>query len=127
MIAIDRELDVFGVIILGCVTACGGGILRDMILGQTPPMSFINPVYLTTAAVSAIVVFVYTKYRHKRITDKHQVGKLQLDFDMPLNIIDAAGLGIFSVIGLGLTQWLTVAGLVVAPVVICEAAKLLGR
>lgn len=99
MIAIDRELDVFGVIILGCVTACGGGILRDMILGQTPPMSFINPVYLTTAAVSAIVVFVYTKYRHKRITDKHQVGKLQLDFDMPLNIIDAAGLGIFSVIG----------------------------
>ena len=99
MIAIDRELDVFGVIILGCVTACGGGILRDMILGQTPPMSFINPVYLTTAAVSAILVFVYTKYRHKRITDKHQVGKLQLDFDMPLNVIDAAGLGIFSVIG----------------------------
>ena len=37
MIAIDRELDVFGVIILGCVTACGGGSLRDMILGQTPP------------------------------------------------------------------------------------------
>lgn len=99
MIAIDRDLDVFGVIILGCVTACGGGILRDMILGQTPPMSFINPVYLTTAAISAIVVFVYTKYRHKRITDKHQLGKLQLDFDMPLNVIDAAGLGIFSVIG----------------------------
>ena len=28
MIAIDRDLDIFGVIILGCMTACGGGILR---------------------------------------------------------------------------------------------------
>ena len=97
--AIDRRLDVFGVMILGCVTACGGGILRDAILGQTPPMSFINPVYLTTAAISAVLVFVYTKYRHKRITDPHKLGKFQLDFDMPLNVIDAAGLGLFSVIG----------------------------
>jgi uncharacterized membrane protein YeiH len=70
-----------------------------MILGQTPPMSFINPVYLTTAAVSAVIVFVYTKYRHKRLTDPHNLGKVTLDFDMPLNVIDAAGLGIFSVIG----------------------------
>lgn len=99
MTAIDRDLDVFGVIMLGCVTACGGGILRDMILGQTPPQSFINPVYLTTAAASAAAVFLYTKYRHKRITDPHNLGKLTLDFDMPLNVIDAAGLGIFSVIG----------------------------
>ena len=99
MIAIDRKLDVFGVIIMGCVTACGGGILRDMILGQTPPMSFINPVYLSTAAASAVLVFVYTKYRHKRITDPHNLGVLKLDLDMPLNVIDAAGLGIFSVIG----------------------------
>ena len=97
--AIDRKLDVFGVMILGCVTACGGGILRDMILGQTPPMSFINPVYLTTAAISAVLVFVYTKYRHKRITDVHSFGKLRLDLDMPLNVIDAAGLGLFAVIG----------------------------
>lgn len=99
MIAIDRNLDIFGVIMLGCVTACGGGILRDMILGQIPPQSFINPVYLTSAAISSILVFLYTKYRHKRITDPHNLGALRLDLDMPLNIIDAAGLGIFSVIG----------------------------
>ena len=52
MIAIDRELDIFGVIMMACMTACGGGILRDMILGQTPPQSFINPVYLASAAAS---------------------------------------------------------------------------
>ena len=99
MIAIDRELDIFGVIIMACMTACGGGILRDMILGQTPPQSFINPVYLTSAAISGVLVFLYTDLRHKRLTAPHSVGKVTLDFDMPLNIIDAAGLGIFSVIG----------------------------
>lgn len=99
MIAIDRELDIFGVIMLGCVTACGGGILRDTILGQTPPQSFINPVYLTTAAISGICVFLYTNRRHKRLTDPHDIGVMTLNFDGPLNVIDAAGLGIFSVIG----------------------------
>ena len=99
VIAIDRKLDVFGVVIMACMTACGGGILRDMILGQTPPQSFINPVYLTSAAVSGVLVFLYTKYRHKRFTDLHKFGSIELDLDMPLNVIDAAGLGIFSVIG----------------------------
>lgn len=99
MIAIDRELDIFGVIMMGCMTACGGGILRDMILGQTPPQSFINPVYLTSAAISAIVVFLFTKHYHKRLTDSHKLGVVTLNLDWPLNIIDAAGLGIFSVIG----------------------------
>ena len=99
MIAIDRELDIFGVIMMACMTACGGGILRDMILGQTPPQSFINPVYLASAAASGVLVFLYTYYRHKRLTAPHNLGKVTLDFDMPLNVIDAAGLGIFSVIG----------------------------
>lgn len=98
MIAIDRELDIFGVIMLGCVTACGGGILRDTILGQTPPQSFINPVYLTTSAVSAILVFLFTAYKHKRLSALHGPHAV-LDFDNVLNVIDAAGLGIFSVIG----------------------------
>ena len=99
MIAIDRELDIFGVIMMACMTACGGGILRDMILGQTPPQSFINPVYLASAAASGVLVFLYTYRRHKRVTAPHNLGKVTLDFDMPLNVIDAAGLGIFSVIG----------------------------
>lgn len=100
MIGIDRRLDLFGVIFLGCITACGGGILRDMLLGQTPPQSFINAVYLTTAAITGLLVFIYTAYRHKRLTDPHTLGGvLVLNLDMPLNVIDAAGLGIFSVIG----------------------------
>lgn len=99
MIAIDRKLDIFGVIMMGCTTACGGGILRDTLLGQTPPQSFINPVYMTSAAISGIAVFLYTRARHKRLTDPHSLGEFTINFDGPLNVIDAAGLGIFSVIG----------------------------
>ena len=99
MIGIDRELDLFGVIFVGCITACGGGMLRDVILGQTPPQSFINAVYLSSSAVTSLLVFLYSWRRHKRLTDLHAIGSITLDIDMPLNVIDAAGLGIFSVIG----------------------------
>jgi uncharacterized membrane protein YeiH len=38
--AIRREMDLFGVLMLGLVTACGGGTLRDLLLGDTPPFIF---------------------------------------------------------------------------------------
>lgn len=43
--AIKKEMDVLGVIILGMVTAVGGGIMRDIILGNTPPQAFVEPVF----------------------------------------------------------------------------------
>ena len=93
MIAIDRELDLFGVISLGGATACGGGILRDILLGQIPPQSFIHPVYMTTAAVTSILVFVCTWYNQKRIVPLKGINEVFLNF------CDAMGLGIFGVIG----------------------------
>ena len=56
MIAIERELDMFGVIFLGVITAVGGGILRDVILGITPPSAFRDPVYVAVAAVTALIL-----------------------------------------------------------------------
>ena len=93
MIAIDRELDLFGVIFLGGATACGGGILRDILLGQIPPQSFIHPVYLTTAAVTSVLVFLCTWYNHKRAVPLKGINEAFLNF------FDAMGLGIFAVIG----------------------------
>ena len=56
--AIKKEMDVLGVIILGMVTAVGGGIMRDIILGNTPPQAFVEPVFaLAAAGVSALVFF----------------------------------------------------------------------
>ena len=40
MIAIDRELDMFGVLFLGITAAVGGGIVRDLFLGSIPPGAF---------------------------------------------------------------------------------------
>ena len=48
MIAIERKLDLFGVLFLGATTAIGGGIVRDLLLGQIPPRAFLNYVYMLT-------------------------------------------------------------------------------
>ena len=92
-IAIERKLDLFGVIFLGATTAIGGGIVRDMLLGQVPPKSFVNYVYFLTAAVTALVVFLLFAANRNRNTP------LPFLSDGMLNFFDAAGLGIFSVIG----------------------------
>ena len=57
MIAIERKLDLFGVVFLGAITAIGGGIVRDVLLGQTPPKSFSNYIYLLVAVITALIVF----------------------------------------------------------------------
>lgn len=93
MLAIDRDLDLFGVIFLGIITACGGGIMRDIILGILPPNAFRNSVFVLVAGVTSVVVFLFaylkgTKYWSQR--DK---------IDRGINLLDAIGLGIFSVVG----------------------------
>ena len=44
MLAIDRDLDLFGVLLLGVITAVGGGIMRDVLLGTFPPNAFSNSI-----------------------------------------------------------------------------------
>lgn len=93
MLAIERKLDLFGVVFLGTATAIGGGILRDLLLGQVPPHAFLNYIYLLVAVVTAAVVFVVALI-------KRRAGQpIQFINSSLLNILDAAGLGIFSVIG----------------------------
>ena len=41
--AMKKEMDIFGACVLGMTTAIGGGIIRDLILGVTPPAAFVNP------------------------------------------------------------------------------------
>ena len=93
MVAIRRGLDLFGVLFLGGVTAIGGGVVRDLLLGQTPPQAFADYIYLLTAVVTSVLVFgaVYLSDRWDRVL---------IDTSSPFfNFCDAAGLGIFSVIG----------------------------
>ena len=42
-VAIEKDLDLFGIIVLGVTTATGGGVIRDLLLGVTPPAMFQTP------------------------------------------------------------------------------------
>ena len=84
---IRREMDLFGVLVLGLVTATGGGTLRDLLLGDTPPFIFKNETYLWLSIVVSLVVFL----AHRHLARLQQL----------LLFFDAVGLGTFVVIGTG--------------------------
>lgn len=86
--------DLFGVISLGVITATGGGMIRDVILGVTPPSAFTNPVYVTVAAVTGVIVFIVACDSVKKENEVNPAVYRRVLFYM-----DAIGLGIFTVLG----------------------------
>lgn len=86
--------DLFGVLALGIVTATGGGVIRDLVLGVIPPSGFTDPIYVITAAVSSAIVFAvaYLKSRHPSNLNVENWKQLLL-------VMDSIGLGIFTVVG----------------------------
>ncbi|MCF0111703.1 MAG: trimeric intracellular cation channel family protein [Erysipelotrichaceae bacterium] len=97
IVAMKRECDLFGVIVLGVATATGGGIIRDMLLGIHPPIFFQKPIYAAIAAFSSVLAFLVVYFNHGTFT-KH---KKQIEY---LDLIsDSLGLGIFVVVGINTT------------------------
>ena len=98
LVAIDNNLDLFGIECMAVMTACGGGMTRDIILGNTPPMMFRNPVYVTMAVVTGfLTVIIYNKFIQSRHKDRI--------LDM-ISILDALGLAIFTIVGMDLAMQL---------------------
>ncbi|MBR1892996.1 MAG: TRIC cation channel family protein, partial [Lachnospiraceae bacterium] len=64
MVAVRKKMDIFGVNILAVVTATGGGVIRDLLIGRTPPMMFHNPFYVMLSAITANIVFVFIAVKH---------------------------------------------------------------
>ena len=62
----EKKMDLFGAVTLGCTTAVGGGMVRDLILGQTPPIMFLQPIYTEVAFVTSILYFVFEKRTHRQ-------------------------------------------------------------
>ena len=62
VLGIEKHMDIFGVGLLGITTAVGGGILRDLVVGLTPPRAFQDPIYLLVALAGCtdplLLVFV---------------------------------------------------------------------
>ena len=94
MVAIDAEADLFGVVFLALVTTFGGGILRDVMLGITPPKFFTEySVFVLISAISALAAFGFAMVMKKRyIKERGHLTTI-------INYFDAAGLGIYAVSG----------------------------
>ena len=93
LVAIKAKNDVFGVLLLGCITAFGGGIIRDLIIGRTPPAIFSRSYMVIIAVIVSIVVFIVS------YINRHKFTEFKKKIDHINNIFDAVGLGAFSVMG----------------------------
>lgn len=80
-----RGLDLLGVIVMGSVTAIGGGTIRDLLLSRHPIFWLADPVYVTVIILSALMTVAYTRWRPPPRA--------------ALLIADALGLALFSVVG----------------------------
>ena len=92
MTGLRKNLDIFGVCILGLTTAVGGGILRDVILGNTPPATFQNPIYAAVALGTSLILFLPQV--------RHFLMRNPIQFDRVLLVMDSVGLGFFNVMGI---------------------------
>ncbi len=97
LVAIKARFDIFGVLVVGCITAVGGGITRDLIVGQTPPLIFSNLYILGIAAATSAGVFVIA-YAKRKIFEgiRERIERVN-------NYFDAAGLAAFTVMGVELS------------------------
>ena len=79
------RLDIVGAITLGMVTAIGGGIIRDLLIGAVPPATFSDWRYLTVATAGGLIAFL--------------LGSRLERLSKPITVLDAAGLSLFAVTG----------------------------
>lgn len=95
MVAIEKRLDLLGVVVLGVTTAVGGGMLRDMIIGIHPPTLFLKPVYVLTAFAAVMILFFII---WRRAMPMEVLSSLA--YERIMNLLDAIGLGAFTVVGI---------------------------
>ncbi len=92
--ALEKKLDIFGAIVLGMVTAVGGGIVRDIILGYLPPTAFRNPVFALTAIITSVIAFIVAGLFGKKIQSHFYI------YSQIINIFDSIGLAVFTIGGI---------------------------
>ena len=83
----NEKFDIVGVIALAIAIGFGGGIVRDILLGNTPPVSLRTPWFLVTVLVMVLVVAI--------------LGRWVLKFGWLFSAVDALTLGLFAIIGSG--------------------------
>ena len=98
MVAIDKETDCFGVVLLSLITCFGGGVLRDMMVGQkigrTMPIFFEGvEMEIIVCVCTALTVFLLALiFKERYVKEEATVDKIN-------NVLDALGLGVFASVG----------------------------
>lgn len=85
LVAVRKDLDIVGIVVLSVAAGLGGGLVRDLLLGDTPPAAIENELYLLLAIGAGLISFFF----HPRI------GRLNLS----VRLLDALGLGVFAAAG----------------------------
>ncbi|HEX5362677.1 MAG TPA: trimeric intracellular cation channel family protein [Gallionella sp.] len=83
--ALQRRLDLFGVVMVAFITAVGGGVVRDLCVGATPPVGLSDWTYLAVAVLAALLTI--------------GAGSLVERLAYPVLLFDALGLSVFAVAG----------------------------
>lgn len=93
--AMKKKMDILGVMVLGVVTAVGGGILRDIIIGELPPAVFQNARNIIIAIAIAFTAFIIAFF-----VPKDRQNKYTNIYNRVLFISDSVGLGAFTILGI---------------------------
>ena len=99
--AIHKRADVIGALIFSLLTCFGGGVIRDLVLGNIPPSILVDKTLIVIALMSAVVCIVcyhlgFIK-RVSRFADRHQHSFL-------IEFTDALGLASFLISGLEIAR-----------------------
>ena len=94
LVGIEYGFDLFGIFVLAFLTALGGGLFRDIMLGNHPPVCFTHFSYIICVAITVVVFLIFLKIfdTHLGTRDIHKIKAL-------ITFFDAVGLGIFCVTG----------------------------
>jgi len=93
--ALRQNMDIFGVNVLAIVTSVGGGMLRDLIIGNIPPVAFRQPIYIIIAMITCNALF-FIFYTNRKLLQNHFI----IIYERIMLVLDAIGLGIFTVSGI---------------------------
>ncbi len=91
LLAIKKDFDIFGITTMGIIASVGGGFMRDIILGQTPPVMFSNPTYCLTAAIISLLLCLplARKWMQNRNVNA-----------LTMIVMDSIGLAVFTINGI---------------------------
>ena len=103
MLAIKKEMDLFGILILGIVTSVGGGAIRDIVIGNTPPAMFQNPKCTVISSITAVVVFIIWKIHNRHAVTEKIARRTDIMYHNLLVLSDTLGLAAFTILGMETT------------------------